>query len=198
MRNFLGGLMAIVIGSFTIMQFGVIEQPIYPEPYNLIGFLLAGSSALQSTLFGPLTVVLIVQYIAVWCLIGLIIGPFSKAGWNTVRSAIWTGLLLGIFALVSLLLLDSEFWGSVNRNLDLLSQFMTSLILTILALPTAVPTAMLIERIGKQAEPPIPTQIETVCECGAVFKSNPMLCSECGRELNSGNNQLTGSSDSAT
>ena len=188
MRNFLGGLVAIVIGSFAVMLFMGLEQPIYPEPYNLLGFLLAGSSALQSTLFGPLTVVLVVQYVAVWCLIGFIIGPFSKVGWNTVRSAIWTGLLLGIFALISLLLLDSEFWGSVNRNIDLLSQFVTSLVLTVLTLPTALPTAMLFERIGKQAEPAIPDQIETVCECGAVFKSNPMLCSECGRELNSGNN----------
>ena len=188
MRNFLGGLVAIVIGSFAIMQLIGLEQPIYPEPYNLIGFLLAGSSALQSTLFGPLTVLLIVQYVVVWCIIGFIIGPFSKAGWNTVRSAIWTGLLLGIFALVSLLLLDSEFWGSANRNLDLLSQFVTSLVLSVLTLPTALPTAMLFDRIGIQSEPPIPTQIETVCECGAVFKSNPMLCSECGRTLISGDN----------
>jgi len=188
MRNFLGGLIAIVVGSFVVMQLLGLAQPLYPDPYNLIGFLLAGSSALQSTLFGPLTVLLIVQYVVVWCIIGFIIGPFSKAGWNTVRSAIWTGLLLGIFALVSLLLLDSEFWGSANRNLDLLSQFVTSLVLSVLTLPTALPTAMLFDRIGIQSEPPIPTQIETVCECGAVFKSNPMLCSECGRTLISGDN----------
>ena len=147
MRNFLGGLIAVVIGSFAVMQIPGLGQPTYPEPYNLIGFLLAGSSALQSTLFGPLTVVLIVQYVAVWCLIGFIIGPFSKAGWNTVRSAIWAGLLLGVFALMSLLLLDSEFWGSANRNLDLLSQFVTSLVLSVLTLPTALPTAMLFEPV---------------------------------------------------
>ncbi|MFX1560246.1 MAG: hypothetical protein ACFFBL_06645 [Promethearchaeota archaeon] len=188
MRNFLGGFIAIIIGSFAIMHLLGLGEPSYPEPFNLIGFLLAGSNALQNTLFGPLTIALVVQYIAVWLLIGLIIGPFSKAGWNTVRSALWAGLMLAIFALVSLLLLDPDFWSSETRNFDLLSQFVTSMILSALTLPTALPTAMLFDRLGQQAEPPIPTGIETVCECGAVFKSNPLLCSECGRTLKSGDN----------
>ena len=188
MRNFLGGLVAIVVGSFVIVQLLGLGQPVYPEPFNLIGFLLAGSSAIQSTLFGPLTVVVVIQYVAVWFLVGFIIGPFSKVGWNTVRSALWVGLIHAIFALASLLLLDSEFWGSASRNFDLLSQFVTSLILSVLTLPTALPTAMLFDRIGQQSEPPTPTKIETVCECGAVFKSNPLLCSECGRILNSSDN----------
>jgi hypothetical protein len=34
---------------------------------------------------------------------------------------------------------------------------------------------------SSEAKPP--EKIETVCECGAVFKSRPMLCSECGRQL---------------
>ncbi|MHA2395442.1 MAG: hypothetical protein ACXAC0_01955 [Candidatus Thorarchaeota archaeon] len=188
MRNFLSGLVAITIGSFAVVLLLGIGQPPYPEPFNLIWFLLAGSGALQSTLFNPLTAVLVTQYIAIWFLIGVIIGPFSKAGWNTVRSALWTGLFLAIFALGSLLLLDSEFWGSASRNFDLLSQFVTSLILSVLALPTAIPIATLFDRIGQQSELAIPTKIEKVCECGAVFKSNPLLCSECGRELNSSEN----------
>ena len=188
MRNFLSGLVAITIGSLAIVLLLGLGQPPYPEPFNLIWFLLAGSSALQSTLFNPLTAVLVTQYIAIWFLIGVIIGPFSKAGWNTVRSALWVGLIHAIFALGSLLLLDSAFWGSASRNFDLLSQFVTSLILSVLALPTAIPTAMLFDRIGQQSELPIPTKIETVCECGAVFKSNPLLCSECGRALKSSEN----------
>jgi hypothetical protein len=185
MRNFVSGLLAVIIGSAVIVILLGLAQPAYPEPFSMIWFLLAGSSALQSTLFSPLTPMLVVLYFVSWVIIGLVIGPFSKPGWNTVRSALWVGMIHAVFALVSLLFLDSEFWGSASRNLDLLSQFTTSLILAILTLPSALPMAMIVDRFGRQAEPPIPSKIETVCECGAVFKSNPMICSECGRTLNS-------------
>lgn len=185
MRNFVSGVLAVIVGSIVIVILLGLAQPAYPEPFSMIWFLLAGSSALQSTLSNPLTPMIVVLYISSWVIIGLVIGPFSKPGWNTVRSALWVGLIHAIFALISLLLLDSAFWGSASRNLDLLSQFIISLILSILTLPSALPTAMIVDRLGRQAEPPIPSKIETVCECGAVFKSNPMICSECGRTLNS-------------
>jgi hypothetical protein len=184
MRNFVSGLMAVIIGSTIIVILFGLTQPAYPEPFNMVWFLLAGSSALQSSLFNPLTPVLVVLYIVSWLIIGIVIGPFSKPGWNTVRSALWVGLIHAVFALISLLFLDSEFWGSASRNFDLLSQFGTSLMLSILTLPSAVPTAMIFDRLGRQAEPPVPSKIETTCECGAVFKSNPIICSECGRTVN--------------
>jgi len=185
MRNFVSGLLAVIIGSTVIVIMLGVAQPSYPEPYSMIWFLLAGSSALQSTLFNPLSPMRIILYSVSWLIIGLVIGPFSKPGWNTVRSALWVGLIHAIFALTSLLFLNSEFWSSANRNFDLLYQFMTSLILSFLALPSALPTAMIVDKLGQKAEPPIPSKIETICECGAVFKSNPMICSECGRPLNS-------------
>jgi hypothetical protein len=184
MRNFVGSLLAVVIGSVVIVILLGLAQPTYPEPFDLVWFLLAGSSALQSTLFNPLTPMVVSLYIGSWAIVGLVIGLFSKPGWNTVRSAIWVGLIHAVLALTSLLFLDSEFWGSASRNLDLLFQFVTSLVLSILALPSAIPVAMLIERLGRQTEPTVPSKIETVCECGAVFKSNPVICSECGRTLN--------------
>ncbi len=185
MRNFVSSLLAVITGSTTIVIFfGVIQQT-YPEPFNHIWFLLDGSTALQSALLGPITPLHIVLYISSWLVIGAIIGPFSRPGWNTVRSMLWVGLIHAIFALVSLLLLNPEFWGSANRNFDLLSQFSASLILATISLPSAIPIAMLTERLGRQAEPPIPLKIETICECGAIFKSNPLICSECGRTLNS-------------
>ncbi len=183
MRNFVGGLLAVVIGSTTIMMLHGLAQPTYPEPFNMIWFLLVGSSALQTALFNPLTPTFFVLYILSWFIIGLVIGPFSKPGWNTVRSALWVGLIHAILALMSKLFLEPGFWDSASRNLDLLSLFITSLILSILTLPSAIPTAMIVERLGRQAEPPIPSKIETVCECGAVFKSNPVICSECGKML---------------
>jgi len=185
MRNFVGGLVAVVIGSGVIVILLGLAQPAYPDPFNMIWFLLAGSSALQSTLFNPLTPMLVVLYIVSWVIIGLVIGPFSKPGWNTVRSALWVGLIHAVLALMSLLFLDSEFWDSASRNFDLLSQFVMSLILSVLTLPSALPIAMIVDRLGRQAEPLIPSKIETICECGAVFKSNPLICSECGRTLNS-------------
>jgi hypothetical protein len=183
MRNFIGGLLAVIAGSIVIVVLLGLTRPVYPEPFNVIWLLLAGSSALQSTLMGSLTPLVVIFYLLSWIVIGLIIGPFSKPGWNTVRSALWVGLIHALFSLISKLFLTPGFWESTSRNLDLLSMFTTSLILSTLALPSAIPTAMLIERLGREAELPIPSKIETVCECGAIFKSNPMVCSECGKML---------------
>jgi hypothetical protein len=183
MRNILSSLVAVVIGSIVIVILLDLTQPAYPEPFSLLWILLLGSSTLQSTfsfIFDPSVVFM---YLVSWIVIGLIVGPFSKAGWNTLRSTLWVGLIHAILALASLLLLDPAFWGLPSRNFDLLYQFATSMIVALLALPSALPTALLIGRIQKQSDPPVPTKIETRCECGAVFKSKPMLCSECGRRL---------------
>lgn len=182
MKNFIGSLLAVIIGSIVIVPLLGVPQPSYPVPYNAIWFILAGSSAFQRTIFSSPNIVGL--YILSWIVIGIIIGPFSKPGWNTVRSALWVGLIQAIFALISLVLLDTGFWESTSRNFDLLYQFSISLILSMLALPSAIPIASVVEKLGREAEPPIPSIIQTVCECGAVFKSNPMICSECGRDLN--------------
>jgi hypothetical protein len=182
MRNFVGGLLAVIIGSTAIVMLIGLSQPAYPDPYSTIWFILVGSSALQSTVYSSPTA--FYMFLLSWIIVGLVIGPFSRPGWNTLRSALWVGLIHAVFALISLLFLDPSFWDSASRNFDLLYQFSTSLILSLLALPSAIPLATIVERVGRQAEPPIPTSIQTVCECGAVFKSNPMICSECGKTLN--------------
>jgi hypothetical protein len=43
--------------------------------------------------------------------------------------------------------------------------------------------SLLMIRARKQSEVPIPQLIETRCQCGAVFKSKPLICSECGAVL---------------
>ena len=184
MKNFVGGFVAVVIGSLAITILLQLPQPAYPEPFNNVWYILAGSSALQNTLLNPATPLTVLLYVVSWIVIGLIIGLLSKPGWNTVRSAIWVGLILAIFALVSLLLLNPDFWSSSSRNMELLYQFATSLILSMLSLFSGIPTAMIVEKLGIESEMPVPSKIETVCECGAVFKSKPMMCSECGRTLN--------------
>jgi hypothetical protein len=184
MKNFVGGFIAVIIGSLAITILLQLPPPSYPEPFNDIWYILAGSSALQKTLLSPATAPTIILYFVSWIIIGLIIGMFSKPGWNTLRSAIWVGLICAIFALISLLLLKPDFWNSSSRNIELLLQFSTSLVLSVLSLFSGVPIAMIVERLGIESEMPIPSKIETICECGAVFKSKPLMCSECGRPLN--------------
>lgn len=186
MRNILSGLFAVIVGSYAIVYLLGLAQPLYPEPFSMIWIVLAGSEMLQSTLSFILDSSVALGYVISWIVIGLIIGPFSKAGWNTIRSAMWVGLIQAILALASLLLLQPTFWDLVanpSRNIDLFYLFATSLIVALLTLPSALPTAFIVNRLRQQTEPPIPTMIETRCECGAVFKSKPMICSECGRRL---------------
>lgn len=183
MRNILSSLVAVLVGSTLIVMLLSLPQPAYPEPSGVVWFILLGSSTLQSTFSYILNPSVVFAYLVSWIVVGLIIGPFSNAGWNTIRSALWVGLIHAILALASLLLLNPAFWGAPSRNFDLLYQFTTSLFVSLLALPSALPTAMLIRRIRKKSDPPVPIKIETTCECGAVFKSKPMLCSECGRQL---------------
>lgn len=186
MKNILSSLLAVVAGSYIAVLLLGLSQPLYPDPFSMIWILLAGSSTLQSTLSFILDPNVALNYVISWIVIGLIIGPFTKSGWNTVRSAMWVGLILAILALASLLLLDPTFWDitiNPDRNIELFYQFSTSLIVALLTLPSAIPTALIVNRLGQQSEPPVPSKIETRCECGAVFKSKPLICSECGIRL---------------
>jgi len=185
MRNVLSAIVAAVVGSFLLAILLGIPEPIYPEPFNIAWMLLAGSEALAATASLGLTSV-IIPYLITWLVVGFLIGPFSRVGWNTLRSTLWVGFVLAIFALASELLLNPGFWileVNPDRNYDLLILFISSLIIALLSLPTALASSYLTNRLGQQAEPEVPIKIETICECGAVFKSKPMLCAECGRSL---------------
>ena len=183
MRNILSGFFAVIVSSYAIVYLLGLTQPLYPEPFSMFWILLEGSSALQTTfslIFNPsYTLGCIIS----WIIIGLIIGPFSKAGWNTVRSTMWVGLIIAIISLASMLLLHPAFWGLSSRNVELLYQFASSMLTALLSLPSAIPTALIVNKLSQQSELPVPTKIETKCECGAVFQSKPMMCSECGRSL---------------
>jgi len=183
MKNSLGGIIGVLIGAFVIVLLAGLTNQGYSWPYNTIWIVLSGSSALKSTITGISNPSTIFAYILTWIIIGGVIAPFSKKGWNTLRSAVWLGIIIGILSLSSVLLLNADYWTSPTRNIDLAYHFMTSIIVSLLAIPSAIPTTMIIDRFQKQAEAPIPEKIETSCECGAVFKSNPRICSECGKQL---------------
>lgn len=183
MRNFLGGLIAIMTGSVIIVILHNIQNPVFSWPYSSVWFILSGCSTLNATFQNILEPELIFGYILTWIIIGLLLVPFSKKGWNTLRTSLWAGFFLGMFSLISLFLENPNFWTSPTRNLELVFHFLTAVLVSLLALPSAIPATMIKERILRQAEDPIPDKIETSCECGAVFKSNPLICSECGRQL---------------
>ena len=183
MRNSLGGLIGILIGSVTIVALLGIPDPMYSWPYSSVSFILSGSSALKSSFDGFLNQSVVLGYILTWVVVGLVISPFSKKGWNTLRTALWGGLFMGILSLVSLILLNADFWTSPSRNIELLYHFVVSILVSFSALPSAIPATIVIERIRKQSEEPIPEKIETSCDCGAIFNSNPLICSECGTQL---------------
>lgn len=188
MRNLVGGLLGIVVGSCAFVGVtGLLPpQPAYPEPFNTIWFILDGSWSLQSTIQGLFNYPTAAAYLISWIIIGMIIAPFSRKGWNTLRSALWVGVFLAIFALISLLLKNPSFWDvALNpmRNYALVIQFAMSMVASLFVMISALPITAAVEMVRRTAEPPIPGKIETVCQCGAVFKSNPLICSECGAIL---------------
>ncbi len=188
MRNFLGGLIGIIVGSFSLVSLAGLQssQPTFPEPFNTLWFLLDGSWVFQSTLQELFNQPLVTSLLLSWLIIGIVIAPFSRRGWNLLRSTLWVGVFLTIFALMFQILENPSFWDvnlNPTRNYDLLFQFVTSLIVSLFALPSAIPITISIEKALQTKDPPLPDKIETRCECGAVFKSNPLICSECGRIL---------------
>ena len=188
MRNLAGGLLGIVVGSCSFVGLAGLlpPEPAYPEPFNTVWFILDGSWALQSTTQGLFNFPTAAAYLMSWVIIGIIIAPFSRKGWNTLRSALWLGVFLAIFALISQLLRDPSFWDvALNpmRNYAIVYQSAMSMVASLFAMISALPITVTIERVRRTAEPAIPEKIETVCQCGAVFKSNPLICSECGAIL---------------
>jgi len=183
MRNLLGGIIGILIGSLLLTILVGLSDPIYSWPYSMIWFLLSGSDALRLSSDGLFNPTSSLRYILTWILIGVIIGLFSKKGWNTIRSMLWAGLILGILSLASVLLLNPGYWIAPTRNLDLMYHFIGTMLISLFAIPSAIPITIIIEKVRRQSEEPIPEKIETTCECGAVFKSNPLICSECGKQL---------------
>ena len=178
------------MGSCLIALLLTLPRTVYPYPFDMVWLLLAGGAALQTTAAGLLNLDTTLVYFAVWLVIGLLISPFSKSNWNSVRTAVWTSIFLALFATMSAVLLDPLFWTSGARNARLIEFFATCLLFAPLALAAAVPLRVSVVRLRRK-EAPSPESIRTVCECGAVFKSRPMLCSECGRALMVGDSRKT-------
>ncbi|MFX1266073.1 MAG: hypothetical protein ACFFCK_01490 [Promethearchaeota archaeon] len=184
MRNLLGGLTGSVTGAWLLVILLAPDPVPYPSPFDTVWILLAGCERLQQSVPHLLDPNTIVAYLVSWLAIGVIIAPFSKSHWNAVRTSVWVGVIIGILSLTSILVLDPAFWASASRNWDVVVLFSTSIIVGLLSLVTALPLVKLISLAQRETKLPPPESIRTTCECGAVFKSRPMLCSECGRHFN--------------
>jgi len=183
MRNLLGGLTGSVIGAWCLVMLLALDPVPYPSPFDTVWVLLAGCESLQQSLPHLLDPNTTVAFLVSWVTIGVIIAPFSKSYWNAVRTSVWVGVIIGILSLSSILVLNPTFWTSASRNWDVVVLFGTSIIVGLFSLVAALPLVKLISLAQRETKLPPPVSIRTTCQCGAVFKSRPLLCSECGRQL---------------
>ena len=183
MRNLLGGILGAVLGASLVSYLTSPNPSVYPDPIGVVWFLFDGARILEATFDTILTNGQVLEILATWLVIGIILFPFSKTESNTIRTSLWLGAILATFSVSSVLMTDAGFWSSPERNVVLLMQYVRMIITSLLPLASAVPLVWIGKRIRKESEVVAPTKIETTCECGAVVKSKPMICAECGRTL---------------
>ena len=183
MRNSLGGVVSAVLGSISIVLLLSIPSATYPDPFGALWILFEGSVSLQSTFQNFINAYDGIAYITTWLLIGFAASLFSRSEWNAVRTVIWTGVSIAVLSVTSRLLTDPFFWSSTDRNIVLLVMFMSAILASLIALVSSIPAVRIISNFRKEKDPPPPERIETVCQCGAVYKSHPKMCAKCGRSL---------------
>ncbi|TXT57668.1 MAG: conserved membrane protein of unknown function [Candidatus Thorarchaeota archaeon] len=184
MRNFVGGLFGAIIGLIiSVLIFNPV-MIVYPSPYDILTPLLQGSHVLQDISY-LLNLETAPVYFIIWIMIGGISGIVSSSKWNTFRTAVWTGVVIAIFSLMSTLLQNPSFWtgNQTERNVAILLQFIQAISISQISVISAAPTVIIKKKIREDTEREAPSSIETICDCGAVFKSNPIICSECGKVL---------------
>jgi len=94
-------------------------------------------------------------------------------------------VFISVFAIASTFLLEPSLWTGDRdaRNIYLVLQFAGGIACSLLSLVSSIPLTTLLQKARREADVPPPIKIETVCQCGAVFKSAPLMCAECGRSL---------------
>ncbi|TFG12087.1 hypothetical protein EU537_10380 [Candidatus Thorarchaeota archaeon] len=183
MRNFLGGL----VGSILAMTLAYIiignQSIVYPENVQMIEFLLTGSLILSDSLESIFSLNFMGKLLLIWGVVGAIIAPFAVSEWNIFRTTFWLGGIIATFALSSTLLVNPDFWFQNDRNLLLAFLYAKTIMASLISVPFSLLAFKAKKRWLRKKPEPIPERIETVCECGAVYKSNPLVCVECGRQL---------------
>lgn len=185
LRNIFGGLVGALVGSSMIVILLVSPPTEYPSPFGLFWMIFSGSDSLLASTTGLLNSTTWILYVIAWIAIGLVTAPFARSEWNAVRTALWVGVFISAFAVSSALLLDPSLWTVDRdaRNIYLVLQFASGIVHSLLSLVSSIPLATLLQKARRESDAPPPIKIETICQCGAVFKSAPLMCAECGRPL---------------
>ncbi|NOR38886.1 MAG: hypothetical protein GQ580_04785 [Candidatus Thorarchaeota archaeon] len=185
MRNIFGGLVGALVGSSMIAILLALPPTEYPSQFGLFWIIFSGSDSLLASAAGLLSSTTWMLYVMAWIAIGLVTAPFAKSEWNAMRTALWVGVFISAFAVSSTFLLDPSFWTIDRdaRNIYLVLQFASGIAHSLLSLISSIPLATLLQKARRESDAPPPIKIETVCQCGAVFKSAPLMCAECGRSL---------------
>ena len=185
MKNLLGGILGAVVTCITLYFLAIVPLHNYPEPFNHIWILLDGPMYQEAALNSLIHLESIVTLVVPLCVGGIVIAGFSKNISNSVRTLLWMGVALGTFYIASVLLLNPAFWTGVDRNILLLTYYLRSILLSFLALVVAIPLLLLKSWAINRDSLVVVPKIETTCECGAVFRSRPLICSNCGKDLQS-------------
>ncbi len=183
MKNLGGAIIAIFTVTFIMTFVYDISTAEYGDLPQFITVLLASASNLVITGNGTIIPDSVILYLPVWLVAGIVMGPLSNPGWNTVRSTLWYGTILSILDTASILVIDPLFWNLPTRNLQLVIIFASGLLFAQMGLISAIPMAALVQKMRTASEAPIPERIVSTCTCGAVYKSRPMICAACGKPL---------------
>ncbi len=182
MKNLIGGVIGALVACVVISFMSGIPLSTYPDPFNQIGFILDGPPLLETAYFSFFNARSLVNLLIVIVFSGIVLVLFSKNQGSVVRTILWMGASLGSIHVASVLLMNPAFWTSADRNFALLMIYIQNILISIPTIVASVPL-MRFKAWLNRGEVLIPPKIETICECGAVFKSRPMICSECGKTL---------------
>lgn len=183
MRNLIGGVVGAIIACLIIVIINNAPLYIYPEPFGQIWFILDGPRYFDFSITMLQNTAILVGLLISIGVAGITLSIFSQNAGNTIRTCLWMGITLGSLHVASILLVDSSFWTSAERNVTLLILFIQNILIALTSIVSAIPLVWLRKRLMDKNEEVLPPIIQTKCECGAIFKSNPLICSECGRKL---------------
>jgi hypothetical protein len=183
MKNFLGGLASFIVGCFLSISLIHSQIPEFPPLVEFLSPIFLGSELLHPNYITTLE--LIGPFILLWLPIGLISGVSASSYWNSIRTVFWCIIFVVLFSLLSIFIQNPLLWteDQALRNWSIILHFVGALVVIPITLPFAIPVVYVIRKIQAEVEQPKPEKIETICTCGAIFKSNPLICSECGSRL---------------
>ncbi len=182
MKNLIGGIVCAIVGTEVIALLVNSQQYSWSGIIPQFATILEGAFLLA--IYGKLGLEFYaIQFITAWCIIGVVAAGFSDSKANSIRTLMWNGVAISLLVISGIMIQGPGFWQSSDRNLTILLSFVRCVAISLLALVTAVPISHALEISRRAGEAEAPEKIETVCECGAVYKSNPMICAECGRRL---------------